>query len=177
MTQVLDSPFGYRPNVGIALFNAAGRVWIGQRIGFRERYGWQTPQGGIDSGEDLVGAALRELEEETGVDANMVDIIDQTHDWLTYDFPAEMQRGRFKRNRGQAQLWVAMRFKGTDRDIKLNAHNPPEFEAWRWEALSALPALVVPFKRDVYHAIAHRFARHAVPVTTETNETPEGTTA
>ena len=63
----------YRPNVGIALFNAAGRVLIGRR--FRDDgpeiilpgLEWQMPQGGIDDGEDLRDAAMRELWEETGV--------------------------------------------------------------------------------------------------------------
>ena len=63
----------YRPNVGIALFNGDGRVLIGRR--FRDDgpeiilpgLEWQMPQGGVDDGEDLREAALRELWEETGV--------------------------------------------------------------------------------------------------------------
>ena len=48
----------YRPNVGIALFNASGQVLIGRR--FRDDgpeiilpgLEWQMPQGGIDAGEN-----------------------------------------------------------------------------------------------------------------------------
>ena len=47
----------YRPNVGVALFNAAGQVLIGRR--FRDDgpeiilpgLEWQMPQGGIDADE------------------------------------------------------------------------------------------------------------------------------
>ena len=68
---VRDKP--YRPNVGIALFNAAGRVLIGRR--FRDDgpeiilpgLEWQMPQGGIDADEDPRDAVMRELWEETGV--------------------------------------------------------------------------------------------------------------
>ena len=63
----------YRPNVGIALFNAAGLVLIGRR--FRDDgpevifpvFEWQMPQGGIDADENPREAVFRELYEETGV--------------------------------------------------------------------------------------------------------------
>ena len=63
----------YRPNVGIALFNASGEVLIGRR--FKDDgpeiilpgLEWQMPQGGIDADEDPRKAVMRELWEETGV--------------------------------------------------------------------------------------------------------------
>jgi putative (di)nucleoside polyphosphate hydrolase len=61
----------YRPNVGIALFNASGRVLIGRRFKgdgpeiILPGLEWQMPQGGIDAGEDPRAAVMRELWEET----------------------------------------------------------------------------------------------------------------
>ena len=80
----------YRPNVGIALFNADGRLLIGRR--FRDDgpeiilpgLEWQMPQGGVDEGEDHRAAAFRELWEETSV--RSADYLGET-DWLTYEFP------------------------------------------------------------------------------------------
>ena len=47
---------------------------------------WQMPQGGIDASEDPAKAALRELEEETGI--RSVEIIAESPGWYTYDLPA-----------------------------------------------------------------------------------------
>lgn len=76
----------YRPNVGVMLINAEGAVFVGQR---KDRYkdAWQMPQGGIDKGEDPRIAALRELEEETGVGPELVEIIAESDGWLPYDLP------------------------------------------------------------------------------------------
>jgi putative (di)nucleoside polyphosphate hydrolase len=154
-------PQGYRPNVGLLLFDMRGLVWLGKRRGFNGQHAWQAPQGGIDRDEDVQAAALRELEEETGIGSDLVSVIGYTEDWISYEFPEEMQRGKYRRNKGQTQIWFALRFLGSDNDVRLNAHKQIEFDAWRWERLEALASLVVPFKRKVYEQVALKFAHLA----------------
>jgi putative (di)nucleoside polyphosphate hydrolase len=152
----------YRPNVGAALFNPAGKVFIGRRANLPDTApaNWQMPQGGIDAGEAPADAVMRELLEEIGT--NNATILGEHDEWLTYDLPeaiaASAFRGRYK---GQRQKWFALRFLGTDSDIALDRDAHPEFSAWRWASLSELPALVVPFKRHIYEAIARDFAQFA----------------
>jgi len=159
----------YRPNVGIALFNAVGRVLIGRR--FRDDgpeiilpgLEWQMPQGGIDADEDPRGAVMRELWEETGV--TRADYLSET-DWLTYEFPAfdGQPSHRLAKFRGQRQKWFALRFTGADDEIDpLTPRNgqPAEFDQWRWERLDRVADLVVPFRREVYRTVAQRFAAYA----------------
>lgn len=154
-------PRAYRPNVGLLVLNERGLAFIGKRRNTRGPYAWQAPQGGIDKGEDITAAAFRELEEETGIPQALVTILDRTDEWLTYDFPPELQRGRFRANKGQAQVWFAFRFLGADSDIRLDAHTQVEFDQWRWERMATLPGLVIPFKRPVYEAVVKAFSRHA----------------
>ena len=57
-----------------------------------------------------------------------------------------------------------MRFAGDEKDIDpLVSRNgeEPEFDQWRWEELEKIPALVVPYKRDIYRELAKAFAGHA----------------
>lgn len=157
-------PERYRPNVGIALFNENGLVFLGKRVGAPPPYQWQMPQGGIDRGETASEAALREMEEEIGVSRDLVSLIEETPDWLFYDLPAEMRGGPRDRWQGQKQKWFALRFHGRDSDVHLDAHTP-EFTDWRWGKLAEAPGLVIPFKRAIYEEVARRFRRH----TGETN--------
>jgi putative (di)nucleoside polyphosphate hydrolase len=162
-----DKP--YRPNVGIALFNAHGHVLIARRIrddGPEVIYPgaeWQMPQGGIDAAEDSRAAALRELFEETGV--TKADYLGETG-WLTYEFPPYDGRPhKLAQFRGQRQKWFAMRFSGDETEIDpLVSRNDeqPEFNQWRWEKLENVAALVVPYKRDIYLQIVRDFARYAI---------------
>ena len=64
-------------------------------------------------------------------------------------------KGRF---RGQTQKWFALRFKGSDSDVRLDRHTP-EFDAWRWARLQELPALAVEFKRTIYEDLAREFVQ------------------
>ncbi len=158
----------YRPNVGIALFNARGQVLIGRR--FRDDgpeiilpgLEWQMPQGGIDASENPRQAVMRELWEETGVSS--ASYLGET-DWLAYDFPPYAGPAhRLAKFRGQRQKWFALRFAGREDEIDpLSCRNgqPPEFDQWRWERLDAVTDLVVPFRRDVYRSVARSFAPFA----------------
>jgi putative (di)nucleoside polyphosphate hydrolase len=150
----------YRLNVGAVLFGPDGRVFVGRRAGFPGA--WQLPQGGIDEGEDPRVAVLRELLEEIGTDK--AEILAEHAEWLAYDLPPELVGvawgGKY---RGQRQKWFALKFLGTDSDIKLDADSHPEFEEWKWVALAALPELAVAFKREIYEVIARDFAIYAQP--------------
>ena len=123
------------------------------------------PQGGIDAGEQPFEAAKRELWEETNVSS--AELIAELPKWLKYDLP-EDARGRWSgRYRGQTQKWFLFRFVGSEKEI--NVHHPAhgahdaEFDDWRWERFERLPELVVPFKREVYEAVAAAFTPLARP--------------
>ncbi len=148
----------YRPCVGVMLVNAQGMAFVGRRIDNREGDFWQMPQGGIDKGEDLQAAALRELWEETGVTDAHVSLIGQTREELFYDLPEELLGTLWKgKYRGQRQHWLLARFLGQDSDVRLDAHDPPEFCDWKWVAPELLPDLIVPFKKRVYRTVLDEF--------------------
>jgi putative (di)nucleoside polyphosphate hydrolase len=156
----------YRPCVGIALFNAEGRVWIGNRSdkeaeGEGEGHWWQMPQGGLDEGEEPYKAALRELYEETSV--RHASLLAEAPGWLTYDLPADLVGESWGgRYRGQKQKWFALRFEGKESEIDVlhpgGGKHKAEFSTWRWEKLQRLPELIVPFKRKVYEEVVAAFA-------------------
>ena len=149
---------GYRPCVGVMLVNAEGKAFVGRRIDNKEGDWWQMPQGGVDPGEDLPDAALRELAEETGVKADQVSIIGRIEEPMRYDLPddllGKLWGGRY---RGQEQVWFLARFSGDDADVNLEAHDPPEFCEYRWVDPEELPELIVPFKKRIYRAVVEGF--------------------
>ena len=154
----------YRPCVGGVLFNAHGEVLVARRADTANAEGapggWQLPQGGIDENEDPRRAVLRELAEEVGTDR--AEIIGEHPEWLTYELPPELVgKALGGRYRGQRQRWFALRFTGSDGDIRLDLDPHPEFNAWRWTGLAELPGLAVPFKRPIYEVLARSFAEHA----------------
>lgn len=152
----------YRPCVGVVLINGDGRIFAGQRID-SDVPAWQMPQGGIDPDEKPRRAALRELREETGIGEDLVEYVDRTRGWLTYDLPPDLVGkvwgGRY---RGQKQRWFLFRYLGRDDQINL-ATEHPEFSQWRWVTAGELLESIVPFKRQVYEQVIEAFRPHLAP--------------
>ncbi|MDX1949723.1 MAG: RNA pyrophosphohydrolase [Rickettsiales bacterium] len=144
----------YRKCVGIMLLNKNREVFVGQRID-NKADAWQMPQGGIEDGEDLIFAAKRELLEEIGT--NNIEIISQAQGWYSYDIPdyliPKFWNGKY---RGQTQMWYLANFLGEDSEININTEIP-EFTAWKWSKPWDLPAIIVPFKRDLYKGLLEEF--------------------
>ncbi|MCW3847710.1 RNA pyrophosphohydrolase [Sphingomonas sp. LB-2] len=152
----------YRPCAGVMLVNREGQVLVGQRLDSTLE-AWQMPQGGIDKGETPYDAAVRELWEETGVRADLVELVAEAPDELFYDLPDELigviWKGKW---RGQRQRWFLFRFLGEDEDVNI-ATAEPEFRAWRWADPADLVELIVPFKRELYANVLEAFAEHLAP--------------
>jgi putative (di)nucleoside polyphosphate hydrolase len=145
-------PILYRPNVAAILENAAGEVLVAERVGIKGA--WQFPQGGVDSGEDFESALYRELEEEVGVGAHLVELL-ESRSGYRYAFP----KGRLKYGiyGGQEQTYYRCRFLGRDSDIRLDKHQR-EFSRWRWISPALFQLSWVPkFKRHVYHQLFKDF--------------------
>ncbi len=156
----IDLP--YRRCVGAMVFNARGLVFVGRRLVEEFGEAWQMPQGGVDTGEDLRAAVLRELSEETGIKSVRVEA--EAPDWFQYDLPREAVGVALKgKYRGQTQKWFALRFLGEDGEVDLGAHGHPEFDAWKWVEIDEVARLIVPFKREVYQKVVEAFRSYARP--------------
>ena len=152
------SELGYRPCVGVMMVNAHGKAFVGKRIDNKEGDWWQMPQGGVDDGEDLDKAMVRELGEETGVRDEHISVLKRMEETVRYDLPEELigklWGGRY---RGQEQVWYLVRFLGEDTDIDLEAHDPPEFCEFRWIDPEQLPEMIIPFKKRIYRQVVEAF--------------------
>jgi putative (di)nucleoside polyphosphate hydrolase len=158
---VID-PDGYRPNVGIVLMHADGRVFWARRA---TRDGWQFPQGGMNTDETPLEAMYRELHEETGLAPQHVEVLDATPGWLRYRLPRRCVRsGERPVCIGQKQVWFLLRLTGAENDVRLDLTEKPEFDQWRWVDFWYPLEHVVNFKRRVYAQALHHLARKAQAV-------------
>lgn len=145
----------FRANVGIAVARADGLVLALERVDQPGR--WQMPQGGLNVGEEPAEASLRELQEETGLRPEHVELVAEHPAWLAYELPPARRRN--ERARGQVQKWFLFRFLGTDEDIALE---PPkggrqEFTAFRWMDLRELAEGMWEVKRPIYRALVEEW--------------------
>ncbi len=145
-----------RTGVGIIVLNKNNKVFVARRIDNPKNF-WQMPQGGVDTGEDFLTAAFRELKEETNI--SNVKLIKEIEGTITYELPEDLLgiiwKGKY---RGQKQKWFLMRYLGEDKDINVKT-NKPEFLEWKWVDIDEITEIVVDFKLHVYKEIKEKIKK------------------
>ena len=145
-----------RKGVGIIVLNKENKVFVAKRIDNPKNF-WQMPQGGVDKGENYFNAALRELEEETGI--KKVKLIREIDGTMTYELPEHLLgiiwKGKYK---GQKQKWFLMKYLGSDDDINIKTTNP-EFLEWKWIDLNMITEVVVDFKLHIYKELKEKIEK------------------
>ena len=139
-----------RTGVGAIVLNKSNKVFVGKR---KDNPGkdWQMPQGGVNEGENYIGAMKRELFEETSIKS--IEILKEINEWTEYELPnyllGKIWKGKY---RGQKQKWFVVRFLGMEEEINLNT-NHPEFIEWKWIEVEKLPGVIVHFKKKLYEKL------------------------
>jgi putative (di)nucleoside polyphosphate hydrolase len=113
---------------------------------------WQLPQGGLDTDEEPVDAAWRELAEETGLGPDDVTLHTEHPDWVLYEWPVEIMRdhGKAGRRRGQIHRWFV--FDAHDTDVEPRPDGR-EFVAWQWVEPQWLIEHVPAWRRVAYERV------------------------
>ncbi len=149
----------FRPNVAAIIRNAEHRVLVGERIDMAGA--WQFPQGGVDPGETLHGALIREMREELSLDPRHYEILEQKGPYR-YVLPDGRRKKGFH---GQEQQYFLLRYFGPEDAIDVRTAKP-EFRTIRWIDPADFDLGWLPeMKKPVYRAVLQDFFNISLPET------------
>lgn len=140
----------FRAGVGAVILNKKGKV-----LGLERKDipgAWQLPQGGLEDESPLEGVK-REIQEETGIEPDDLNLLSECSRLLAYELPLEVRTQKI--GRGQVQYWFLFQFTGEDEAITLG--DKKEFSAWKWMSMKKLAKKVVSFKQPIYRELVKEF--------------------
>lgn len=141
----------YRPNAAGILQRTDGRILICERIDTAGA--WQFAQGGVNAGETLEEALVREMQEELSLRSKDYVVITSKGPYR-YLFGKSRKKKGFD---GQEQTYFLALMTGQEKRINVaTAH--PEFRRTRWIRPEEFDLCWLPdFKREVYRAVLFDF--------------------
>jgi putative (di)nucleoside polyphosphate hydrolase len=141
----------FRAGVGGVIVNADGMVLALERAEIPGA--WQLPQGGWELDETVEQAVYREIEEETGLQREELELLSRLPEPLAYELPPEWRTT--KTGMGQVHYWFRFKLRKADTSLTL----PPdgEFRAWAWMPMKQVILTTALFRRGVYRRIAEGF--------------------
>ncbi len=119
----------------------------------RKKDAWQLPQGGVEAGESMEDAAVRELKEEAGVDVDR--ILGASREVYKYDFPPSFRRFRPDNVCGQ-KIGYVFALAHADAKVQVDAK---EVDKHVWIDVSQLPQYI---KRGEYLSLSQRLYDEAL---------------
>jgi putative (di)nucleoside polyphosphate hydrolase len=142
----------FRAGVGAVITDGNGRVLALERSDFRGA--WQLPQGGLKRGETALQGVVREIEEETGLEARALKLLSRYPELLVYELPAKVQSKRT--GMGQVQRW----FFFTLKKPHTKRVKPPkgEFRDAQWVSFKRVVAGAPAFRKPVYRKLQEHFS-------------------
>lgn len=121
---------GYRKKASGIVTDRKGKYLIVQLVGYSEGH-WNWPGGGVEEGEEVEDAILRELQEELGTDK--FRIVGRSSIINKYDWPDHVIAKRFKAEgrtwKGQEVTHIRLEYLGDETDIK---PDPGEIKQFKW---------------------------------------------
>lgn len=141
----------FRAGVGAVIVNRQGQVLALERA--RIPGAWQMPQGGWEMSETAEEAIYREVEEETGLRRDQLELVGRHPEPLVYELPPEWRTS--KTGLGQVLYWYLLRLRGGEDELTL----PPEgeFRSWAWLPMEEIIKSTAPFRQALYQRLQTAF--------------------